>query len=118
MLTADENEVKALRRKTAAELYAKLEKPLVPTVENMLAMAEVISYAKEGEIAVSWKELANEFHDVLDRMSDEELAVQKKQLLKLRDGLDALVKGGVVPQSCGTRIRINAASLRLKWENL
>ena len=118
IMSADENEVMSLRRETAGALYAKLAKPLVPTVDNMLAMAEVISYAKEGEIAVSWKKLANEFHDVLDRMSDEELTVRKKQLLKLRDVLDTLVRGGVVPQSCGTRIRINAVSLRLKWENL
>jgi len=117
-MSAKEDDVMALRRQTAKELYAKLQKPLVPTAENMLAMAEVISYAKEGECATTWQNLAEEFHGVLDRMSDEELAAQKDVLIKLRNALDTLVRGGVVRQSCGTRIRINAASLRLKWESL
>ena len=51
-------------------------------------------------------------------MSDDELNAQKAVLIKLRNALDTLIRGGVVPQSCGTRIRINAASLRLKWEKL
>ena len=117
-LTADEGAVMASRRKTAAELYAKLTKPLAPTAENMLAMAEVISYANEGEYASTWQRLAGEYHAVLDRMSDDELNAQKAVLIRLRNALDTLIRGGVVRQSCGTRIRINAASLRLKWERL
>ena len=116
--TADEDAVMARRRETAAALYANLPKPLAPTAENMLAMAEVISYAKEGEYATAWQKLAHEYHAVLDRMSDDELNAQKAVLIKLRNALDTLIRGGVVPQSCGTRIRINAASLRLKWEKL
>ncbi len=108
----------ALRRATAAKLYAKIEKPVLPTVKNMMAMAEVISYAKEGEYKETWKKLAEEFHGVLDKMTDAELTAQKRDLITLRNQLDTLIKGGVVSQSCGTRIRINAASLRLKWENL
>jgi len=118
MMSAKTDEVMKLRRSTAAELFAKLEKPLAPTADNMLAMAEVISYAKEGEIADAWLKLAKAFHGVLDGMSDAELTAQKDKLLKLRNGLDTLIRGGVVPQSCGTRIRINAVSLRLKWEDL
>ena len=117
-LSADEDAVMALRRETAAKLFARLERPLQPTVANMMAMGEVISYAKEGAYATTWRNLANEFHGVLDRMSDDELNAQKGELLRLRKALDTLIRGGVVPQSCGTRIRINAASLRLKWENL
>jgi len=118
VMSAKTDEVMKLRRATAAELYAKLEKPLKPTADNMLAMAEVISYAKEGEIAETWQKLAEEFHGVLDKMSDAELTAQKDKLLKLRNALDTLIKGGAVKQSCGTRIRINAASLRFKWEKL
>ena len=117
-MSADADSVMALRRETAAKLFAKLEKPLKPTVKNMMAMAEVISYAKEGEYAETWKNLAEEFHGVLDKMTDKELAAQKGDLILLRNQLDTLIKAGVVKQSCGTRIRINAASLRLKWEKL
>ena len=117
-MSADENEVMKLRRETAAKLFAKLERPLRPTAKNMMAMAEVISYSKEGEYGKVWQKLAEDFHGVLDKMSDAELAAQKADLLTLRNQLDTLVKGGVVRQSCGTRIRINAISLRLKWEKL
>jgi len=117
-LTADENAVKALRSETAARLFAKLEKPLKPTTANMIAMAEVISYSKEGEFGTAWQKLAEAYHGVLDRMTDAELTAQKGQLIQLRNALDTLIKGGVVRQSCGTRIRINAISLRLKWEKL
>ena len=81
-------------------------------------MAEVISYAKEGEYATVWKSLADAFHGVLDRMTDKEWKENRPALIKLRNSLDTLIRGGVVPQNCGTRIRINAASLRLKWEDL
>ena len=117
-MSADPDKVMALRRETAAKLFAKLEKPLAPTAQNRMAMAEVISYAKEGEYAKTWKDLAEAFHGVLDKMTDPELNAQKGDLLSLRNQLDTLIKAGVVPQSCGTRIRINAASLRLKWEKL
>ena len=118
VMSANTDAVMALRRETAAKLFAKLEKPLKPTAKNMMAMVEVISYAKEGEIKEAWTKLAHEFHDVLDRMSDAELNAQKGELMRLRNQLDTLIRAGVVSQSCGTRIRINAASLRLKWEKL
>ena len=118
VMSADLDAVMKLRRETAAKLFAKIEKPVKPTIENMMAMGEVISYAKEGEYASVWQKLANKFHGVLDAMSDAELNAKKTELLNLRNALDALIRGGVVSQKCGTRIRINAASLRLKWEQL
>ena len=113
---ADENAVMALRRETAARLYAKIVKPVEPTIENMEALGEVIGYSREGEYAEVWQATANAFHDVLDAMSDDELNAKKKELLSLRESLDTLIRGGVVPQKCGTRKRISAAALRLGWE--
>ena len=117
-MSANEDAVMVQRRATAGKLFEKLEQPLKPTVENMMAMAEVISYSKEGKFGDAWMKLATAFHGVLDKMTDEELNAQKSQLISLRNQLDTLIKGGVVRQSCGTRIRINAISLRLKWEKL
>ena len=117
-MSANEDAVMVQRRATAAKLFARLTLPLAPTAENMMAMAEVISYVKEGVYASTWKNLAEAFHGVLDRMTDAELNAQKRTLLSLRNQLDTLIRAGVVPQSCGTRIRINAASVRLKWEKL
>jgi len=114
--TADENAVKALRRATAAKLYAKIEKPDEVSIANMQALAEVISYAKEGAYAESWKKVAEGMHDFLDRADDAWLNANKVALLGLRRSLDTLIKAGVVSQACGTRKRISAAALRLGWE--
>ena len=113
---ADENAVMALRRKTAAQLFAKIEKPVKPTIENMEALGEVIGYVREGAYEKTWQETANAFHEVLDKMSDAEWTANKTALLKLRETLDTLIRAGVVPQKCGTRKRISAAALRLGWE--
>ena len=113
---ADENAVMALRRETAAKLFAKIGKPVKPTIENMEALAEVIGYAREGAYEKAWKDTAEAFHGVLDRMTDAEWTAKKVELLKLRDELDTLIRNGVVTQACGTRKRISAAALRLGWE--
>ena len=113
---ADENAVMALRREIAAKLFAKIAKPVKPTVENMEALAEVIGYAREGEDEKVWKETAMSFHGVLDKMTDAEWTAKKSALLKLREELDTLIRNGVVSQACGTRKRISAAALRLGWE--
>ena len=112
----DENEVMKLRRETAAKLYAQIAKPVTPTIENMQALGEVISYACEGEYAKVWKDTANKFHAVLDKMTDDEWKAKKKEILALRGSLDILIRNGVVTQKCATRKRINAAALRLGWE--
>lgn len=113
---ADENDVLAQRRATASKLFAAIGKPVKPTIESMEALAEVIGYAREGEYLAQWQKTANEFHDVLDKMTDAEWNASKEKILKLRLTLDTLIRNGAVRQQCGTRKRINAAALRLGWE--
>ena len=113
---ADENAVMALRRATAARLFAAIEKPVKPTIANMEALGEVIGYAREGEYEKAWQQTADAFHGVLDKMSDDELNRNKKELLALRQTLDTLIRAGAVRQACGTRKRISAVALRLGWE--
>ncbi|MBP5285797.1 MAG: DUF1080 domain-containing protein [Kiritimatiellae bacterium] len=50
-LAADEGEVMKLRRETAGKLFAKIADPSAGTAENVKALAEVVSYANEGEWA-------------------------------------------------------------------
>ena len=50
-----EADVMALRRKTAAALYAKIAEPRKPTAANVKALAEVVSYANEGKYAEDFK---------------------------------------------------------------
>ena len=115
-MSANVDDVAALRRRTAAELFAKIENPGEPTIANMLAVGEVIGYAYEGEYERAWKSIVRGMHDRLDAATDAELEARKDDLLKLRAVLDALIRAGVVPQSCGTRKRISAIALRLGWE--
>ena len=115
-MSADVDDVMALRRRMAAELFAKIENPAEPTIANMLAVGEVIGYAREGKYEQAWKSIANGMHDKLDAATDAELEARKDDLLKLRTALDLLIRAGVVPQSCGTRKRISAIALRLGWE--
>lgn len=115
-MSADVDEVMALRRKIAAELFAKIQKPIEPTADNMQAVGEVIGYAREGEYEAAWKAIVPAFCAKLDAATDAELAAMKSDLLKLRESLDTLIMAGVVPQSCGTRKRIGAIALRLGWE--
>jgi hypothetical protein len=112
----DENDVLAQRRATASKLFAAIKRPVKPTIESMEALAEVIGYSREGEYLAQWQKTANEFHDVLDKMTDAEWNAEKKRLLALRTMLDTLIRNGAVRQQCGTRIRISAAALRLGWE--
>jgi hypothetical protein len=115
-MSADVDEVMALRRKIAADLFAKIQKPIEPTLANMQAVGEVIGYAREGEYEKAWKDIAPAICAKLDGATDAELAAMKADLLKLRESLDTLIRAGVVPQSCGTRRRIGAIALRLGWE--
>jgi len=115
-MSAKTDEVMKLRQQTASALYAKLEKPLKPTMENVMAMGEVVSYVNEGEFAAVWKKIAAEYQTVLDGMTDEQLTAQKDKLLGLRRGLDALVRGGVSPEARSICDRITAVSQRLDWE--
>lgn len=54
-MSAKEDDVMALRRKTAADLYGKIAKPSEPTAANVQALAEVVSYANEGRYAADFK---------------------------------------------------------------
>ncbi len=89
-MSACPKKVMALRRETAARLYAKITDPLAPTAENVKALAEVISYANEGEYCASfWRAL-------------EAYRVKKgpeKEVAALNAALGVLVRNGVIPPS-------------------
>ncbi|MBS7286756.1 MAG: DUF1080 domain-containing protein [Kiritimatiellae bacterium] len=53
-LSACPEKVMELRRETAAKLFAKIKDPKKASADNIKALAEVISYANEGEYAASF----------------------------------------------------------------
>ena len=70
-LSADENDVMALRRKTAAGLFAKIEKPDEVSAANLKALAEVISYANEGKYADAFRKCLDGYRAKGGKSEDE-----------------------------------------------
>lgn len=87
-LSGDENEVMALRRKTAAALFAKIAKPAEPSAGNVIALAEVISYANEGEFAEAFKKCLAGYRAKKNKPESELKDVNK--------ALDVLIRNRVV----------------------
>jgi len=89
-MSADPEKVMALRRETAAKLFAKIADPKAATAANVKALAEVVSYANEG----AYKEAF-----------DAALAAyrakpgDKKEVEGVNKDLDVLVRNGVLPES-------------------
>ena len=77
-------------RSTAAKLYAKIADPKAATADNVKALAEVISYANEGEYCASFW-CALEAYRANPGPADE--------VKDVNNALDVLVRNGVVPES-------------------
>ena len=89
-MSACPKKVMELRRDTAAKLYAKIADPKAATADNVKALAEVVSYANEGEYCASfWRAL--EAYRASPGPADEVKEVNK--------ALDVLVRNGIVPES-------------------
>ena len=89
-MSACPKKVMELRRDTAAKLYSKIADPAAPTAANIKALAEVVSYANEGEYcAAFWRAL--EAYRAKPGPADEIMDVNK--------ALDVLVRNNVIPAS-------------------
>ena len=84
-LSADENDVMALRRKTAASLFAKIKDPSEVSSENVKALAEVVSYANEGEYAESFKRCLEAYRAKKDKPADEVKSVNEALKVLVRN---------------------------------
>ena len=82
-MSANENDVMALRRKTAAELFAKIAEPKVPSAGNVIALAEVVSYAMEGEQKEAWDKAVAGLLATIKSNSDAELKTSAGELVKV-----------------------------------
>ena len=89
-MSADPEAVMALRRETAAKLFAKIADPKAATAANVKALAEVISYANEGEYKAAFDAALEAYRA---KPGD------KKEVDGVNKDLDVLVRNGVVPAS-------------------
>ena len=86
-MSAKETEVMALRRATAKALYAKVADPKAATADTVAALAEVVSYANEGEYAESFKAALEAFR---------KSGASKEDVEKVNKALSVLVRNKVV----------------------
>ena len=112
---ANEADVMALRRKTAAQLYAKIDvsKMDAPTLQALL---EVVSYAKEGVYKDEMIRHAQAYRDFVKGLDDAALDARKKEILDLRGTVRTLKKGGVLPDCCTLAAAIEAICQRKGWK--
>ena len=112
---ANEADVMALRRQTAARLYAKIDvsKMDAPTLEALL---EVVSYAKEGIYKDEMLRHARAYRDFLKGLDDQAIVARKAEITSLKRIADTLQKGGVLPADCTLAATLREICDRKKWK--
>ena len=111
---ADEKDVMALRRKTAAALYSKIDvsKKDASTLEALL---EVVSYANEGVYKEEAMRHARAYRDFIASLDDAALQARKNEITGLRRTVRTLHKGGVLPDSCALSAALEETCRRKGW---
>lgn len=115
LLSADENEVRKCRRETAARLFAALPDKEALTLENALALAEVVSYAKEGEWDRQWKKVAKAVALEFEKKGDDELKARKDEIVAARTKLEVLIRNGVLNTNCTLWYQLRRVSKQFGW---
>ena len=111
---ANEADVMALRRKTAARLYAKIDTSKTD-VATLQALLEVVSYANEGAYKEEAIRHAQSYRDFLKGLDDSALQDRKDDLVKLHRAVKLLQKGGVLPPSCTLAATLDEICKRKGW---
>ena len=88
-MSACPEKVMALRRDTAAKLYAKIADPKASDAETLKALAEVVSYANEGAYAADFQAALEAYRA---KKGDE------KEVKSVNDALKVLVRGGLLAE--------------------
>ena len=95
-LSADESCVMAERRATAAKLFAKIADPKAADAETVKALAEVISYAFEGEFTFEREGEYKKAFDAALKAYREKDPKDEKELKSVNDALRVLIRGGIL----------------------
>ena len=112
---ANEADVMALRRKTAAGLYAKIDVSKKDAA-TLGALFEVVSYAKEGVYKDEMIRHAQAYRDFVKGLDDSALDSRKKEILDLKGMTDTLQKGGVLPPDCTLAAALREICVRKGWK--
>ena len=96
VMSAKKDDVMALRRQTAAALYAKIADKEAVTVDNVLALGEVIGYANEGEWREAWKKVSSAYDAKVAAMSEAERKAAKADIEKVEKAKAVLKRAGLL----------------------
>ncbi len=112
---ANEADVMALRRQTAARLYAKIDvsKMDAPT---LAALLEVVSYAKEGVYKEEMLRHAYAYRDFLKGLDGAAQKARKSEIIDMKRMVDTLQHGGVLPPTCTLAAALNAICAANGWK--
>jgi hypothetical protein len=116
-LSGDENEVMALRCKTAEKLFAKISDPSALSVDNLLALAEAITYSTKGKAGEAWKKAADGYLAVIKSKNESQLQASAGDLRKLRNALRVLNRNNVkAPGVDELLLQLETISAKLNWK--
>ena len=91
-MSADENEVMALRRRTARKLFEKIKDPRAADADTVVALAEVVSYANEEPYAGAFKASLEAFRKQGNK--------DKKAVGRVNKALEVLIRNKVIDVAC------------------
>ena len=100
---AKEQDVAALRKKTAATLAAKLDTK--NPGNGIRGILEVLSYDKDG-YWTKYTEMKQAYLDGLARLDAEGIKAKKGEIFAIRNDLNLLIRNKVFPENCGFRAAI------------
>ena len=94
-MSAKEEDVRALREKTAAALFAKIDVK-VPDAKNVNGILEVLSYAKTPEYLAAAKSLCAGYDAWLKSLSPKDLAANHTYIAGTLKGFEVLIRNKVI----------------------
>ena len=112
---ANEADVMALRRETAAKLFAKIDRAKMDA-PTLAALMEVISYAKEGDFKAEYIRHGYAYRDWLKTLDDKALDAHKAEITDLKRIMNKLQKGGVAPADCSIAAALTEACEKKGWK--
>ena len=95
LMSAKEEEVAALREKTAAALFANVD-PSKPDPKNVNGALEVLSYSKKPEYVSAAKKLCAGYEARLKSLSSKDLDAERTFVVGTLKGFNVLVRNNVV----------------------
>ena len=94
-MSAKEEDVRALREKTAARLFAKIDVN-VPDAKNVNGILEVLSYSKKPAYLAAAKSLCADYDAWLKALSPKDLAANRTYIAGTLKGFEVLIRNKVI----------------------